>query len=340
MCAGCAAAIGNNGVGVAGVGWNFNHRVGRVTDDPGGGASSAVLADCARKMCELSDVKVASVSYSGVEGSTRRQAATYCKTQGALMTNAAGNDNRNLSQYGDANTDDLIVVGASTSSNNKASFSAYGSFVDVWAPGQSVWTTTVGNSYQAVSGTSFSCPLTAGLIALIWSKNPELTPNEVETILKSSTNTDNTNINIGDVMSYGTAHGLIDSFSAVMAAGSGTTDSPVTPAPSKAPITQAPSKAPITDAPTSCNLGAEGQRCNVYGSGNTGCCSGVCESFGNPARRVCLSNNGPTTPAPTPTPSVTQNSPEPTGSCLAKNNQCTLDDDCCTKNCKNNGRCS
>ncbi len=47
-CAGCAAAIGNNEKGVAGIGWSFRHRPGRVSDDPGGGASSAVLADCAR----------------------------------------------------------------------------------------------------------------------------------------------------------------------------------------------------------------------------------------------------------------------------------------------------
>lgn len=48
QCAGCAAAIGNNGVGLSGVGWNFKHRPGRVSDDSGGGASTAVLADCAR----------------------------------------------------------------------------------------------------------------------------------------------------------------------------------------------------------------------------------------------------------------------------------------------------
>lgn len=48
QCAGCAAAIGNNGVGLSGVGWNFKHRPGRVSDSSGGGANSAVLADCAR----------------------------------------------------------------------------------------------------------------------------------------------------------------------------------------------------------------------------------------------------------------------------------------------------
>jgi len=94
-------------------------------------------------MCEKPDVKVVSVSYSGVEAQSRRDAATYCKTQGALMVNAAGNDGRDLSQFGEADADDLIVVGASTATDTKSGFSAYGRFIDVWAPGSSVWTTTL-----------------------------------------------------------------------------------------------------------------------------------------------------------------------------------------------------
>lgn len=115
-------------------------------------------------MCEKTDVKVVSVSYSGVEGAARTQAATYCKENGALMVNAAGNDGRDLTQFGEADADDLIVAGASDSSDNKSGFSAYGRFVDVWAPGSNVWTTTTGNAYTYVSGTSFSCPLVGELI--------------------------------------------------------------------------------------------------------------------------------------------------------------------------------
>ncbi len=48
LCAGCAAAIGNNDEGVSGIGWNFKHRPGRVTDEPSGGANSFILADCVR----------------------------------------------------------------------------------------------------------------------------------------------------------------------------------------------------------------------------------------------------------------------------------------------------
>ena len=205
-------------MGIAGVGWYFNHRPGRVTDSTGGSASSAALADCAEKMCALSDVKVSSVSYSGVEGAARRSAATYCKSQGALMVNAAGNDNRDLSQFGNHDGDDLIVAAASDSNDNKASFSAYGSFVDVWAPGVSVYTAQTGGGYTSVSGTSFSCPLTAGLIALIWSKNPGLTPDEVENVLKQSSEL----AGIGNLSNYGTTYGRINSKRAMDAAGSGT----------------------------------------------------------------------------------------------------------------------
>jgi len=141
MCAGCAAAIGNNSVGLSGVGWSFKHRPGRVSDSSGGGATSSVLADCARvsccelvfatvsllnpspkmltsylfilvknqRMCEKPDVKVASVSYSGVEQQSRRDAATYCKSQGALMVNAAGNDGYDLTQFGEADASSSLA---------------------------------------------------------------------------------------------------------------------------------------------------------------------------------------------------------------------------------------
>lgn len=167
-------------------------------------------------MCELPDVRVVSVSYSGAESQSRRDAATYCKEHGALMVTAAGNDSRDLTVFGEADEDDLIVVGASTANDAKSGFSAFGSYVDVWAPGSSVWTTTLGGRYTAVSGTSFSCPIAAGLIALIWSTNPQLSPNQVETILKTSTD------NVGLRDSWNTQYGRVNSYKALMSAGTGT----------------------------------------------------------------------------------------------------------------------
>lgn len=128
-CASCAAAIGNNSVGTIGTGGNLKHRPVQVSNlSLGGSAYSSTLAHCAETACDAGD-KAVSISYSGVEASSRRTAATYCKNRGSLVFNSAGNDNRDISGY-DTDADDLIVVGATDSSDNRSSFSAYGSFVD------------------------------------------------------------------------------------------------------------------------------------------------------------------------------------------------------------------
>ncbi len=185
---GCAAANGNNAKGVAGVGWNLSHRMMRVSNVSTGSAALSTLQHAARTSIENGD-KVASVSYSGPDSSSNLTTATYIKSIGGLLIWAAGNDNRNLT-LGSRDADDLIVVGATDQSDLKASFSAFGTFVDLVAPGVGVFTTNSSSStsYAAVNGTSFACPLTAGLCGLIWSANPALTPNQVEAILKGSTN--------------------------------------------------------------------------------------------------------------------------------------------------------
>ncbi len=195
---GCAAANGNNGKGVAGVGWNLGHRMLRVSNVSSGSAASSVLRHAAMTAVENGD-RVASVSYSGVDSASNLTTATYIKSRGGLLIWSAGNDNRDLT-YGNRDSDDIIVVGATDSTDAKASFSAYGQFVDVVGPGVSVPTTSTSSnsSYVYASGTSFSCPLTAGVCAMIWSANPSLTPDQVEAMLKSacddlgSTGVDNT----------------------------------------------------------------------------------------------------------------------------------------------------
>ncbi|MEW6074118.1 MAG: S8 family serine peptidase [Planctomycetota bacterium] len=183
---GCAAANGNNGVGVAGVGWNLSHRMLRVSNSSGGGAYLSDLQHAASVSVESGD-KVANVSYSGVDSSSNLTTATYIKSIGGLLVWAAGNDSRNLT-FGNRDSDDLIVVGATNSSDTLAWFSAYGIFVDLVAPGDTVYSTDADSNsdYEWVSGTSFSSPLTAGLCALIFSADSALTPDDVETILKTT----------------------------------------------------------------------------------------------------------------------------------------------------------
>jgi PKD repeat protein len=184
---GCAAANGNNGVGVAGVGWNLSHRMLRVSNDPSGGAYLSDLQHAARTSIEAGD-RVANVSYSGVDTNSNLTTATYIKSIGGLLVWSAGNDGRNLT-FGNRDNDDLLVIGATNQNDTKASFSAYGIFVDLVAPGVDVLTTHSSNnsSYAYVSGTSFSAPLTTGLCALISSADPSLTPDDIEDFLKQGT---------------------------------------------------------------------------------------------------------------------------------------------------------
>ena len=184
MTTGCAAANGNNGVGVSGVGWDLSHRMLRVTNSPSGNAYLSDLQHAARTSIESGD-RVASVSYSGADASSNLTTATYIKSIGGLLVWAAGNDGRYLN-FGNRDNDDIIVVGATDQNDQSAWFSAYGPYVDLVAPGVGILTTDSQNnsSYSAVDGTSFSTPLTAGLIGLIWSADPTLTPDEVENILK------------------------------------------------------------------------------------------------------------------------------------------------------------
>ncbi len=222
QCTGSAAANGNNGIGVTGIGWNLSHRMMRVSNVSTGSASVSTLQHAARTSIEAGD-KVASVSYSGADASSNLTTATYVKSLGGLLFWAAGNDGRNLT-FGNRDNDDLLVVGATSENETRASFSAYGQFVDFMAPGDAVATTSTSSnsSYVYATGTSFACPIAAGLAGLIWSAAPTLTPDQVESIMKQgatdlgSSGVDNT---------YG--YGRIDSLGSLSLIGGGGPTPPV-----------------------------------------------------------------------------------------------------------------
>lgn len=91
----------------------------------------------------------------------------------------------NTATYNSApDTSDIIVVSATAAGDALAGFTTTGIYVDLSAPGSNILTTAPGNAYQAVNGTSFSTPLVAGAIGLMLSINPNLTPTQIDTILK------------------------------------------------------------------------------------------------------------------------------------------------------------
>lgn len=180
--AGSAAAVTNNSLGVAAVAGGAKIMPIRVTDTSGMG----YLSYMASGITWAADhgARVANLSFQAAGGySTIQSAAQYMKNKGGLVTTAAGNTGTAQSfAYSDTN----IVVSATDSSDNKASFSSYGNFVSVAAPGVSIYSTVKGGSYGAVSGTSFAAPVTAGVVALVMAANPSLSAGTVQNLLYST----------------------------------------------------------------------------------------------------------------------------------------------------------
>jgi len=129
-------------------------------------------------------------------------AIKYATDKGVLLVHAAGNDSRDLDSnsnfpsqnYNDGNVaTSFLTVGASSMDmdvNLTAPFTNYGKKnVDIFAPGKDVTSTKPNDKYASGSGTSFACPHTAGVCALIWSHFPELTAVEIKEIILESANT-------------------------------------------------------------------------------------------------------------------------------------------------------
>jgi thermitase len=179
--AGAAAAAGNNGVGVTGVAWNAKIMPVRVSDTAGYTYWSTVAS--ALYWAADHGAKVANISYSVQGSKTVQAAAQYMRGKGGVVVNSAGNSG---AFDASAAHDALISVSATGAGDTRASWSSFGNYVDFAAPGVGIWTTVKGGSYGSVSGTSFSSPITAGVVALMMSADPSLTPMAIEDILKST----------------------------------------------------------------------------------------------------------------------------------------------------------
>lgn len=179
--AGVVAALGNNSMGVAGVAFNARLMPIRVTDTSGNASISALASG----LTYAADhgARVANMSFAVQSYSTVISAAQYFMNKGGVVMNSAGN-------YGTLDStpasNALVSVSATDSTDTIASWSSYGPYVDVSAPGVGIWTTTVGGGYGAVSGTSFSSPVTAGVAALMMSANPLLAPAQIVSLLEST----------------------------------------------------------------------------------------------------------------------------------------------------------
>jgi subtilisin family serine protease len=180
--AGVAGAITFNSEGVASVAWNARIMPIRVTADSGS-AFSSTLSN-ALVWAADNGARVANMSFQSVAGSsTIRAAAQYFVEQGGVVFAGAGNLHI---EEPIPETPWIISVSGTDSADQLASFSSWGDYVDVAAPGKGLKTTQLGGTYSGASGTSYAGPVAAGVAALVLSVNPALTGAEVESILELS----------------------------------------------------------------------------------------------------------------------------------------------------------
>ncbi len=179
---GCAAAAGDNGVGVAGMGWNLRAMPIRVSEAGNGGASMSNLLEGARWAIE-NGAKVVSASYSGIGAESIETTGEYIRSLDGTLMWAAGNSGTIHSGW---DFENVIVVGASSPADVAAGFSSRGRGVDLFAPGVGILSTTRDGGYQAWSGTSMATPVANGALAMIRCANPGLDAAHAEAILLHS----------------------------------------------------------------------------------------------------------------------------------------------------------
>ncbi|OIU72036.1 S8 family peptidase [Rossellomorea aquimaris] len=166
--AGTAAAETNNGTGVAGMAPNTKILAVRVLDANGSGS----LADIADGIRYAADQGAEVINMSlGCDCSTPtlESAVNYAWNKGSVIVAAAGNDGISTT-FEPASYANVIAVGAVDSYDRKASFSNYGTWVDVTAPGVDIASTVPNNGYSYMSGTSMASPHVAGLAGLLASQ--------------------------------------------------------------------------------------------------------------------------------------------------------------------------
>ncbi|MBI6546169.1 MAG: peptidase S8, partial [Cyanobacteria bacterium NC_groundwater_1444_Ag_S-0.65um_54_12] len=181
--AGTIAALGDNSKGIVGVAYQSTLIAIKVLSSDGSGNVEDIVAGVT-KAVELG-ANVINLSLGGSAPSlTLQDAIAEAITRGVIVVAAAGNNSSADTTY-PAAYPDVIAVGATDQYDARAAFSNFGSYVKVAAPGVGILS-TLNKSYKEQSGTSMAAPHVAGAVALLLSRQRNLSPAQIVTILQNT----------------------------------------------------------------------------------------------------------------------------------------------------------
>ena len=177
----CAGTVAGQTYGIA---KEANLIAVKVLSDSGSGAWSGVIAgmNWVTGQAQTSGRRsVANLSLGGGFIQTVNDAVNAAVAGGVTVAVAAGNDNSNACNYSPASAVDAITVGATDKLNRRASYSNYGTCLDIFGPGSSITSAWIGSpsATNTISGTSMASPHVCGTAAKVLSANPSFTPAQV-----------------------------------------------------------------------------------------------------------------------------------------------------------------
>ena len=189
----------------------------RVLNCRSGNTSSATLYTAVNWVIEHHQTGVPAIINLSVGMSKSiafNEAAQALIADGLIVVGAAGNQNRDACLYSPASEPSVISVGGIDRAALRASYSNYGSCVDIFAPGSDLVGAWFGstNIYRSSSGTSNAAPIVSGIVALMLQDNPSLTQSQVEERLKTNATRD-VLFNIGSGSQNLLAYSMFDSSS-------------------------------------------------------------------------------------------------------------------------------
>jgi len=178
--AGCIAARTNNGLGIASPGYHAKVLPVKVEGDAASGVFLGLegIVYAADMGCKIINC---SWGGGGVRSQALQDVIDYAHAKGSVLIVSAGNTSKDCDRYPrwPSSYRNVLNVSSIEADGSPSSWACNGTSVSLYAPGSGIVTTRKGGGYETQSGTSYAAPLVAGVAALVLSRHPDWTPDQV-----------------------------------------------------------------------------------------------------------------------------------------------------------------